>query len=98
MNRSNLQPRDELKTQSASYKHVLKPNLKHLVSLSRTLILIALSFIFVSYPLRSYTMSAQENVRVRAPELTGGRGWLNTEKPLSLAALKGKVVLLDFWT
>jgi thiol-disulfide isomerase/thioredoxin len=43
-------------------------------------------------------MSAQEKTRVRAPELTGGRGWLNTDKPLSLAALKGKVVLLDFWT
>lgn len=43
-------------------------------------------------------MSAQETTRVRAPELTGGRGWLNTDKPLSLAALKGKVVLLDFWT
>ncbi len=43
-------------------------------------------------------MSAQQGVRVRAPEITGGRGWLNTEKPLSLAALKGKVVLLDFWT
>lgn len=44
------------------------------------------------------TMSSQQNVRVRAPELTGGRGWLNTDKPLTLAALKGKVVLLDFWT
>ncbi|MDQ3172476.1 MAG: redoxin domain-containing protein [Acidobacteriota bacterium] len=43
-------------------------------------------------------MSAQQGVRVRAPEITGGRGWLNTDKPLSLAALKGKVVLLDFWT
>jgi DNA-binding beta-propeller fold protein YncE len=43
-------------------------------------------------------MSAQEKVQVRAPELTGGRGWLNTDKPLTLAALKGKVVLLDFWT
>ena len=43
-------------------------------------------------------MPVQENVRVRAPEITGGRGWLNTDKPLSLAALKGKVVLLDFWT
>ncbi len=43
-------------------------------------------------------MSVQEQVRVRAPELTGGRGWLNTDKPLSIAALKGKVVLLDFWT
>ncbi len=36
--------------------------------------------------------------KVRAPELKGGRGWLNTEKPLSIAGLKGKVVLLDFWT
>ncbi|HKR02527.1 MAG TPA: thioredoxin-like domain-containing protein [Pyrinomonadaceae bacterium] len=43
-------------------------------------------------------MAIPQQGRVRAPELTGGRGWLNTDKPLSLAALKGKVVLLDFWT
>ena len=43
-------------------------------------------------------MSAQERPKVRAPEITGGRGWLNTDKPLSIAALKGKIVLLDFWT
>src|ERR1044072_274432 len=43
-------------------------------------------------------MSAQERPKVRAPEITGGQGWLNTEKPLSIAALKGKIVLLDFWT
>lgn len=43
-------------------------------------------------------MSIQDKARVRAPEIEGGRGWLNTDKPLSLAALKGKVVLLDFWT
>ena len=47
---------------------------------------------------RGLAMSVQEKARVRAPEITGGRGWLNTDKPLSLAALKGKVVLLDFWT
>jgi thiol-disulfide isomerase/thioredoxin len=50
------------------------------------------------YHSRGVTMSYQERVRVRAPEITGGRGWLNTDKPLSLTALKGKVVLLDFWT
>lgn len=35
----------------------------------------------------------------RAPDFTGGTNWLNTEQPLSLATnLKGKVVLVDFWT
>src|SRR6266487_5011087 len=43
-------------------------------------------------------MATQDTDRIRAPELTGARGWLNTDKPLTLSALKGKVVLLDFWT
>jgi thiol-disulfide isomerase/thioredoxin len=43
-------------------------------------------------------MTVRQQGRVRAPELVGARGWLNTDKPLQLAGLKGKVVLLDFWT
>lgn len=34
---------------------------------------------------------------VRAPELQGD-SWLNVSRPLSLAELKGSIVLLDFWT
>jgi len=36
--------------------------------------------------------------RVRAPEFPGNYPWLNTDKPLSIESLKGRVVLLDFWT
>jgi len=39
-------------------------------------------------------------VRIHAPELSGGLklDWFNVAAPLSLRALRGKVVLLDFWT
>ncbi|MEI1374316.1 thioredoxin-like domain-containing protein [Nostoc sp. UHCC 0926] len=36
--------------------------------------------------------------RVRAPELAQNYSWLNTDKPLSLKQLKGRVIILDFWT
>jgi thiol-disulfide isomerase/thioredoxin len=35
--------------------------------------------------------------RIRAPEFPQAF-WLNTDRPLSLKALKGRIVLLDFWT
>lgn len=37
-------------------------------------------------------------VRIRAPELSQTFPWLNCQHPLSLKALRGKIVLLDFWT
>lgn len=36
--------------------------------------------------------------RVRAPELDPHKTWFNTPRPLSMAELRGKPVLLDFWT
>jgi DNA-binding beta-propeller fold protein YncE len=38
------------------------------------------------------------NVPVRAPELVGAVDWLNVTAPLTLSALRGKIVLLEFWT
>lgn len=34
----------------------------------------------------------------RAPEFTGISHWINTDASLTIASLKGKVVLVDFWT
>jgi cytochrome c biogenesis protein CcdA/thiol-disulfide isomerase/thioredoxin len=34
----------------------------------------------------------------KAPEFVGITKWLNTEQPLTMSELKGKVVLIDFWT
>ncbi|MFI5667796.1 NHL domain-containing thioredoxin family protein [Streptomyces sp. NPDC051704] len=42
---------------------------------------------------------APRRARLRAPELVGKGGWLNTGgKDLSLAELRGRIVILDFWT
>lgn len=38
------------------------------------------------------------NSKVKAPPFTAGLPWINVSEPLTLEMLKGKIVLLDFWT
>ena len=35
---------------------------------------------------------------VNAPEFPVDLDWINVDRPLSLEELRGKVVILDFWT
>lgn len=35
---------------------------------------------------------------VNAPDFPLGLEWLNTSSPLTLTQLRGKIVVLDFWT
>src|SRR6266568_2588937 len=85
-----------------SYLKSRKDRMIFLIGLGLMLMLSAVAssprvFALHSNPQEGLEMPVQERGKIRAPELGGGRGWLNTDKPLSLAALKGKVVLLDFW-
>jgi thiol-disulfide isomerase/thioredoxin len=45
-----------------------------------------------------YRVQMVSTARVRAPELEGAGGFIGTAGPLTLASLRGRVVLLDFWT
>ena len=40
----------------------------------------------------------EERPAIPAPDFEGGAGWLNTASPIRIKDLKGKIVLLDFWT
>ncbi len=42
--------------------------------------------------------AARSGTRELAPEFTGIDGWLNIDRPLTIAGLRGKVILVDFWT
>lgn len=46
----------------------------------------------------SMTQEVNLNPKSQAPELEGGLEWFNIDAPLRLEQLRGKIVLLDFWT
>ncbi|OZI26484.1 thioredoxin [Bordetella genomosp. 9] len=56
---------------------------------------LAAVFALSALPLAGMAQAAQP--AAQAPAFTGIEKWLNSE-PLDLAALRGKVVLVDFWT
>ncbi len=43
-------------------------------------------------------LTGQTKPRQKAPDFPANAQWLNTDKPLTLKDLRGKVVVLDFWT
>jgi DNA-binding beta-propeller fold protein YncE len=46
----------------------------------------------------SDTEETQPQGPIAAPSLDGATGWLNVAAPVTLEQLRGKVVILDFWT
>ncbi|GIU70690.1 MAG: hypothetical protein KatS3mg003_0169 [Candidatus Nitrosocaldaceae archaeon] len=66
-------------------------------------VILAVNLYFTSLPneeveFRSADEITDKSIYKKAPEISGISGYINTDKPLTLADLKDKVVLVDFWT
>jgi cytochrome c biogenesis protein CcdA/peroxiredoxin len=48
-------------------------------------------------PQEGSTGRPSDTLMMQAPEITGGTHWVNSD-PLTIEGLRGKVVLIDFWT
>ncbi len=59
--------------------------------------MLTFSVLLFSTNFRALETNDQGPEQVEGPNLEGSTGWINTQ-PLALANLRGKVVLVDFWT
>ena len=65
----------------------------------RQALTITLALAILLAPHAPRTAHAQKQKRrLPARSLAGATGWLNTARPIDLRDLRGKIVLLDFWT
>ena len=65
----------------------------------RQALIITLALAILLAPHAPRTAHAQKQKRrLPARSLAGATGWLNTARPIDLRDLRGKIVLLDFWT
>ena len=42
--------------------------------------------------------SRQFTGKLGAPEFPQGLEWINSDRPLTMQELRGKIIILDFWT
>ncbi len=67
-------------------------------SIIATVLLLSASLVSSASSLQQEQERMEYEGKVNAPDFPERIEWLNTERPLSLRELRGKVVLLDFWT
>jgi DNA-binding beta-propeller fold protein YncE/thiol-disulfide isomerase/thioredoxin len=86
---------------SAAAAHLIHNALfKNVGGIFKNVVLIAgmLAALHVASPARGQDVEHPFPKRIPFPGFEGGTGWINVKKPLDPQQLKGKFVVLDFWT
>lgn len=83
----------------ARLKDVLSFTLQSRMVLIAGIVFLAATVAYLTFDGEAPASAAQPlKFKEAAPDLIGGTDWLNTDKPITLADLRGRIVLLDFWT